>query len=161
MDTMLALGSNLGDRLENLRRAVHELVRSDALRVERLSSVWETPPVPEGQPSFYNAVVRGFTSLEPEELLRRAKAIEAELGRTPTWRWGPRTIDIDILFVGDRRVSTPELTVPHPRIAERAFVLLPLMEVAPSPLPVLGRTARELLDWRSAAAFVRIGPLTL
>jgi len=160
MQAILALGSNLGDRLEHLREAVRQLHESGALQVERLSSVWETPPVPPGQPSFYNAVVLGRTLLEPLALLRRVKAMEANLGRTPTWRWGPRTIDIDILFLGDREVSTPELTVPHPRIAERAFVLLPLMEVYPHPLPKFGRTARELLDWRAASRFVRIGPLS-
>lgn len=126
----LALGSNLGDRQQNIERAVALL--SPRVRVERLSSLYQTRP--EGfreQPMFLNAVLRGRTSLSPQALLRRAKEIEEELGRRPSFPNAPRPIDIDILLYGDRVLDTPELVIPHPRLVERAFVLVPLMEIAP------------------------------
>lgn len=140
----LALGSNLGDRLANLRAALHALEMA-GLRVTATSSVWETDPIPPGQPPYLNAVVRAETALSPQDLLRTAKRIERELGRTPGPRWGPRVVDIDILLYGEERFATAELEVPHPRVAERAFVLAPLAEVTSGPLPVLGRSAAELL----------------
>jgi 2-amino-4-hydroxy-6-hydroxymethyldihydropteridine diphosphokinase len=144
VEAVLALGSNLGDRAANLRRAVEELTNT-GFRLERASSVWETPPYPSGQPPFLNAVVTGETSLSPEELLAAAKAIETRIGRKPTYHWGPRVIDIDILFYGTLQIDLPDLVIPHPLIAERAFVLVPLAEVIRGPLPVLGWTADELL----------------
>jgi 2-amino-4-hydroxy-6-hydroxymethyldihydropteridine diphosphokinase len=140
----LALGSNLGDRLANLRAAVAEL-EERGIAVTARSAVWETPPVPADQPPFLNAALAAETSLEPNALLRELKAIEHALGRRPGPRWGPRPIDIDILFLGGERIETPELTVPHPRIAERAFVLAPLSDIVRGPLPVLGRSPVELL----------------
>ena len=141
---VLALGSNLGDRLGNLRAAV-TLLADAGLRVTARSAIWETAPLPAGQPDFLNAAAAAETRLEPEQLLVVAKGIERALGRRPGARWGPRPIDIDILFFGDRRISLEALEIPHPRIAERAFVLAPLAEVYPGGLPVLGATAAELL----------------
>lgn len=141
----IALGSNLGDRLANLRAAVAALDER-GIAVTARSSVWETPPVPVDQPPFLNAAVAVETSLEPAALLRELKAIEHALGRRTGPRWGPRPIDLDILFYGDERFETPELTVPHPRIAERAFVLAPLSDITRGPLPVLGHSPVELLE---------------
>ena len=141
----LALGSNLGDRLANLRAAVAGL-EERGIAVAVRSSVWETPPVPAGQPPFLNAAVAAETDLDPLSLLRELKAIEHALGRRPGPRWGPRTIDLDILFYGDERIDVPELTVPHPRIAERAFVLAPLGDITRGVLPVLGNSALDLLE---------------
>jgi 2-amino-4-hydroxy-6-hydroxymethyldihydropteridine diphosphokinase len=144
-DVVLGLGSNLGDRAGNLRRAVLYLQR-EGFRVGRRSSIWQTPPVPEGQPSFYNAAVRGEIDRTPEALLDLVKRCERDLGREATYRWGPRVIDVDILFYDGLKVETPGLAIPHPGIAERAFVLVPLAEVYEGPLPVLGLAARELLE---------------
>jgi 2-amino-4-hydroxy-6-hydroxymethyldihydropteridine diphosphokinase len=141
---VLALGSNLGDRAGNLRRAC-ALLAGGGVVLERCSHAWETPPVPADQPAFLNAAVSGQTALGAPELLALAKTIERELGRRPNRHWGPRPIDIDILFYDDARISSEDLTVPHPRIAERGFVLAPLAEAWPGPLPVLGVRALDLL----------------
>jgi len=141
----IALGSNLGDRLGNLRAAIAAL-EAAGIAVVRRSFAWETPPVPADQPSFLNAAVLAETSLPPAALLAELKAIEHALGRRPGRRWGPRPIDLDILFYGDLRLEAPELTIPHPRIAERAFVLAPLAEILEGPLPVLGASALDLLE---------------
>ena len=143
-EVILALGSNLGDRPGNLRRAI-ELLGDEGIAVQRASSVWETPPVPADQPPYLNAAVVAETALTPPELLGAAKRIEHTLGRRPNRHWGPRPIDIDILFYGAEQVDEPGLQVPHVRIAERAFVLVPLSEVVSGPLPVLGATALALL----------------
>lgn len=134
---VLALGSNLGDRLANLRAAVDELQRAGIAVLER-SGIWETPPVPADQPRYLNAAVVAETSLGPGALLAELKRIERYLGRRPERRWGPRPMDIDILFYGEQRMDQPELQVPHPRILERAFVLAPLSDVWRGELPVLG-----------------------
>lgn len=128
----LSLGSNLGDRLGYLTRAAHALTASHTQLVA-VSSVYETAPQGKtDQPAFLNAVVAVETALGPEALLAHLMAAERALGRVRTERWGPRTIDIDLLLFGDQQVSTPVLTVPHPRLHERAFVLVPLLEIAPS-----------------------------
>ncbi len=127
---LLSLGSNLGDRPANLRSAIAAL--APAVRVTRESPVYETAPWGfEDQPSFLNMVVEGETDLPPLELLKFLKTLETELGRTPTFRYGPRLIDLDILFYDDLILETPELTIPHPKLHERAFVLVPLADVAP------------------------------
>ncbi len=141
----LALGSNLGDRLANLRAAVADL-NERGIAVTARSSVWETPPVPAGQPPFLNAAVAAETALDPPSLLRELKAIEHALGRRPGPHWGPRPIDLDILFYGDQHIETAELTVPHPRIAERAFVLAPLSDITRGALPAFALSAVDLLE---------------
>jgi len=144
-DIALALGSNLGDRLAMLRAAVAAL--TPFVTVQKKSAIYETPPAyVTDQPAFLNAVLLGTTGLEPLALLRALKQTEIELGREPSFRNGPRLIDIDILFFGERNVETPELVVPHPRLAEREFALRPLADVAPDwRHPVTGLTVQTML----------------
>lgn len=126
----LGLGSNLGDRLSNLRAAVTAL--PPGVIDLHSSRVYETPPWGfEEQPAFLNQVVTGKTELTPEELLSYVKAIERRMGRRKTRRFGPRVIDIDILFYADWVVNRKSLKIPHPQIAARAFVLVPLADLAP------------------------------
>ena len=141
----LGLGSNLGDRVGNLASAVERL--SQKITIKKLSSVYETEPVYyKEQPLYLNAVLSAVTKLDPFELLRFVKSIESTLGRQPSFRNAPRTIDIDILFYGDQVAETAELIIPHPRIAERAFVLVPLAEIAPRLVhPLLQKKVSELL----------------
>lgn len=141
----LALGSNLGDRMGNLKSAIERL--SQKIKFKKVSSVYETEPLYfKEQPLFLNAVVSAFTQQEPYDLLRFVKSIESDLCRQPGFRNAPRTIDVDILFYGDRIIETRELTIPHPRIAERAFVLVPLAEIAPGLVhPVLQKRVSKLL----------------
>lgn len=133
----LGLGTNLGERLETLEEALRELDAHDEIAVELVSSVYETDPVglpgDDDQPPYLNAVVRVTTTLEPHELLRALHRIEASHGRDRSRerRWGPRPLDLDLLLYGDLEVDEAGLTVPHPRLHERAFVLVPLVEVAP------------------------------
>lgn len=128
----LGLGANLGDREANLREAVRLLGGTPGIEVLRRSSVYETAPVGvTGQPPFLNQVIEVRTTLTPPDLLARALAVEAALGRVRRERWGPRTIDVDILFYGDETLDLPGLTLPHPRLGERAFVLVPLAELLP------------------------------
>jgi 2-amino-4-hydroxy-6-hydroxymethyldihydropteridine diphosphokinase len=132
MLTYLSLGSNLGDRRRNLSLAATRLALMEGVELVRLSSVYETAPWgDEDQPAFLNMVVAARVELEPGELLRRVKALEAALGREETRRWGPRVVDVDILLYGDERVDTAGLTIPHAHMRERQFVLVPLAEVAP------------------------------
>lgn len=140
----LSLGSNLGDRARNLQNAVTSLAPQVQTQIK--SSIYETEPWGySDQPSFLNQVIKGDTSLEPFELLAFLKEIEVLLGRQETFRFGPRIIDLDILFYDDLILDTPTLTIPHPRIAERAFVLIPLAEIDPDlSHPGLKKTIREL-----------------
>jgi 2-amino-4-hydroxy-6-hydroxymethyldihydropteridine diphosphokinase len=132
----LALGSNLGDRLENLRRAAALLGARDGVRLLRSSRVYETDPVGPPQPDYLNVVVEAQTTMPPRGLLKACLGVEDEMGRIRTERWGPRVIDVDILTYGDVEVDEPGLVVPHPRMHERAFVLAPLLELdADPPLP--------------------------
>lgn len=141
----MGLGSNLGDREENLRAALNRISALEGSRVAAVSSFRETPPWGvEQQPSFLNAVAEIRTALEPVDLLRAVKAIEVELGRVPSFRWGPRLIDIDLLAYGDRRLNTGELTLPHPNILARPFVWEPFEEIAPEIVEKLRRAALSL-----------------
>lgn len=129
---IVALGSNLGPRAHNLSFALRELAPLVAV-----SQVFETDPVggPAQQGAFFNLVASLDTALDPHAFLRRCQAIEAAAGRTRDVHWGPRTLDIDVLFFGDRCLCSPDLVLPHPRFAERRFVLAPLHEVAPERCP--------------------------
>lgn len=138
----LGLGSNLGDRQRNLEWAVELLEETPRVRVTRVSSFRVTTPFGvEEQPEFFNAVAEIDTDLDPPALLAAVKAIEARMGRAPTYRWGPRLIDIDILLYDDLRWQSPELTIPHPGLLERPFVREPLAELAPERLEELRRDA--------------------
>ncbi|MEW6354907.1 MAG: 2-amino-4-hydroxy-6-hydroxymethyldihydropteridine diphosphokinase [Planctomycetota bacterium] len=143
----IGLGSNVGDREENLRGALALLRESGGIEVTKVSSFHETAPVggpPQGK--FLNAAAEVRTALAPEELLDRLQAIERNLGRERTVKWGPRTVDLDILLYGDVVIQTERLTVPHPLMHERRFVLGPLNEIAPGAVhPVFGKTVSELL----------------
>jgi 2-amino-4-hydroxy-6-hydroxymethyldihydropteridine diphosphokinase len=129
---LIGLGSNVGDRLQFLQRAVKHLGATIGVQVRDVSSVYETEPVgPAAQAWFLNAVVAVDTSLSPVTLLQQTQAIERALGRETTYRWGPRTIDLDILLYGDTQINTATLTIPHAELCHRAFVMIPLLELAP------------------------------
>ena len=143
----LGLGSNLGDRMRELREAMALLERA-GLSVVRMSTVRETPPWGKlDQPAFLNAVVELDVGLMgPRELLQLARSIEDAHGRQRTERWGPRRLDLDILRFGDRAVGGPDLTIPHPRIGERGFVLVSLAELEPEWRLPSGLTVRQALS---------------
>src|SRR5262249_42116160 len=124
----LGIGSNLGDRLARLQEAVDGLATIDAVAVVGVSDVYETAPIGPAQPDYLNAVVAVDTMLTPSELLEVGQGLERVAARVRGERWGPRTLDVDVLLVGDERVDTPQLQVPHPRLLERAFVLVPLAD---------------------------------
>ncbi len=140
----LSLGSNLGDRLNNLRKAISLL--PPKVKVSQQSSIYETEPWGyTDQPTFLNQVIKAETDLEPTSLLAFVKSLETSLGRQESFRFGPRSIDLDILFYDKFVMNTPQLTIPHPRIAERAFILVPLAEIAPDLVhPILNKTIQLL-----------------
>jgi 2-amino-4-hydroxy-6-hydroxymethyldihydropteridine diphosphokinase len=142
---LLGLGANLGDREANVERALALL--EDAGGPFERSPLYETAPWGDlDQPPFLNLVARGHTSLPPEALLARCQAAERSVGRTPTRRWGPRIVDVDILAYGTMVIDLPNLQIPHPRLHERGFVLVPLADLAPDwRHPRLDNTAAELL----------------
>jgi 2-amino-4-hydroxy-6-hydroxymethyldihydropteridine diphosphokinase len=141
----LALGSNLGDRFANLQAATAAL--PPAIRVLHQSPVYETLPWGlTNQPNFLNMALKGETTLAPLELLNHLKHLETNLGRLPAVRWGPRRIDMDILFYDGLILDTPGLIIPHPHLHERAFVLVPLADLDPDLVhPLFGKPVRELL----------------
>lgn len=140
----LALGSNLGDRLERLREAVRLLEEIEGVDVVRSSRVYETDPVGPPQPAYLNAVIEVETSRSPVELLEACRAVEDALGRIRGERWGPRTIDVDVLTFDEQTVDEPDLQIPHPRMHERGFVLVPLGELDDDPMLPGGRTLSNL-----------------
>ncbi|MBI4376673.1 MAG: 2-amino-4-hydroxy-6-hydroxymethyldihydropteridine diphosphokinase [Elusimicrobia bacterium] len=141
----LLLGGNEGDRLRNLDQAVRSLLILPGTRVLARSRVYETAPIGPADRPFLNQALEIETSLSPMGLLVECKRIEAEAGRRPGLRWGNRPLDIDILSYGRLRLRTPWLTIPHPRIAQRAFVLAPLRELAPRWAPDGRRSVAALL----------------
>ena len=143
----IGIGSNVGDRVENLRQALEHL--DGIMSLERLSATYETAPrYVLDQPPFLNMAVGGDTPLEPLLLLEQLKKFEIDIGRLPTEeRYGPRAIDLDILFYGSDVVNEPGLSIPHPLMAEREFVLRPLADIAPNfRHPVMGRSVAEILS---------------
>jgi len=144
MKVVIALGSNLGNREENIELSVAEL--NKIIDVTHLSTLYETDPVggPQ-QPDYLNAVLIGESELAPQELLKAALSIESELGRVREVHWGARTIDIDLIVLGELLISSPELEIPHPRAHQRAFVLEPWLEIDPSAqIPGYGSVAQLL-----------------
>ena len=141
----LGVGTNLGDRQANIRAALQKLADLPTIQLMRVSPLYETAPVGvTDQPDFLNLVVAAGTSLAPQALLDALLHIENQMGRVRTERWGPRVIDLDLLLYGDAQVALPGLTVPHPRLRERAFVVVPLAEVAPD--LVLPRDGKRVAD---------------
>ncbi len=141
----LSLGANLGNRAETLRAAVQRIAAKDGVTLCAVSSLYETAPWGKtDQPAFLNIAVSLKTMLLPEAVLALTQTVETELGRVRHERWGPRTIDIDILYIEGVERHTPALTLPHPYMTERAFVLVPMAEIAPD-LVVKGRTVEQ---WR-------------
>ncbi|MCB9418404.1 MAG: 2-amino-4-hydroxy-6-hydroxymethyldihydropteridine diphosphokinase [Ardenticatenaceae bacterium] len=143
---LLSLGTNLGERRHNLRRAVQQL--DEEMVVTAVSPVYETEPWGEpDQPDFLNICLAATTTQTPRQLLKSIKQIELDLGREATYRWGPRLIDIDIIFYDDIVMAEEGLNIPHARLADRAFVLTPLADVAPDWVhPITGKTVVEMLN---------------
>lgn len=141
----IALGANLGDCRTTLEAALEALERSPGVHVRRRSRWHRTTAVGPPQPDYLNGCAVLEVELEPEQLLERLLAVETHFGRVRTERWGPRSLDLDLLLMGQRRLDTPRLQLPHPRLRERAFVLVPLAEIAADWLdPVTGRSVADL-----------------
>jgi 2-amino-4-hydroxy-6-hydroxymethyldihydropteridine diphosphokinase len=150
----LSLGTNLGEKEKNIEHALRLLLKE--VKVRKTSSLYETEPVGfKDQPWFLNMVLEGDTGLSAEELLRFVKGIESEMKRVKTMRNGPRIIDIDILLYEDERIETEELTVPHPRMLQRAFVMVPLNEISPD-LVISGQSIKDIMkNFKGEAVFER------
>ena len=157
MIAYIGIGANLGDARANVEDALTRLAALPATRVTARSSLWKTAPIDSSGDDYINAVARIDTSLAPADLLDAVRAIELAHGRERPYRNAPRTLDLDILLYGDARIDTPSLTVPHPRMHQRAFVLAPLAEIAPDAviadigaladlLPAVADQAIERLD---------------
>ena len=144
----VSLGSNIGDRLRFLQKAVDALGNASGFKVRAASPVYETEPVgKKDQRRFLNAAVELESLLSPDSILVKLKQIERAVGRTPSQRWGPREIDLDLIYIGDLVVQSPTLTLPHPEAAVRRFVLAPLAEIAPNFVdPLRKRTLRDMLS---------------
>ena len=154
----LALGSNLGDRLANLKQAIDSL--TPQMEVKAKSSVYETPPWGyEDQPKFLNQVIKAKTYLDPEPLLKHLKRLEVALGRKESFPNGPRLIDMDILFYDDLVLNNPSLVIPHPRLHERGFVLLPLMDISPDLVhPINQKSVREMMAGCDVVGIEKLAP---
>ena len=158
----VGLGGNLGDRLAHLRAALDGVEALDGVSVAAVSSTYESEPVGYlDQPLFLNAAVALHCSLSPVELLTGLFSVEQRQGRQRTIRWGPRTLDLDLLLWGDRIVDTAQLQLPHPRLLERGFVLVPLLEIAPDLRhPVTGRRlAEHAAELTGESGLRMVGPL--
>jgi 2-amino-4-hydroxy-6-hydroxymethyldihydropteridine diphosphokinase len=153
----LSLGTNLRNRAANLKRAIASL--PPQMTVKSKSKVYETPPWGyTEQDKFLNQVVKVTTYLEPEKLLKHIKRMEVAMGRKATFRYGPRLIDIDILFYDEEILATPSLTIPHPNLHERGFVLLPMMDIAPDLVhPVKKKSIRELVGFCEMGGIKQFG----
>jgi 2-amino-4-hydroxy-6-hydroxymethyldihydropteridine diphosphokinase len=153
---VLGLGGNVGDTRALMRGAIERLAAKPGIEVSAVSALYRTPPWGKtDQPPFLNAAVKIETDLSPQELLSAVLSVERTLGRERKERWGPRTIDVDILLYGARTVDVPGLRVPHPRLTERAFALAPLVDVMPE-AEVSGRPAREWLAASDRADMERV-----
>lgn len=158
----IGFGSNLGDKRTNCLKGLRALKAHGKVKLLRLSSLWRTEPVGfRCQDWFLNGVVEVATELSPRELLELMKEVERKVGRKETFRWGPRTLDLDLLLCGQKVVQEEDLQVPHPRLHQRAFVLVPLVEIAPEAYhPILRKTAKELLQELNDPAEVQyFGPI--
>jgi len=144
----IGIGSNLGDKLHHCEKGISEILKIDRHRLLAKSSLFKTQPIGyTSQDWFVNGVIKIETDLDALELFRTLKTIESQLGRTETFRWGPRTIDLDILFFDDVEIHTEELQIPHPQIQNRQFVLIPLAEIDRNLIhPVLKKPIQELLN---------------
>ena len=156
MAIYIALGANLGDRRANLLAALEAL--PPIVHVDAVSSIYESPPQPPAPPPpYYNAAIRVTTELEPEGLLRYLKQVEHALGRTPSERWAPRLIDLDIALYDDRTMESERLQIPHPRLPERAFVLRPLLDLDPDLIhPLTGERLQLLLEQISEEGLTKV-----
>ncbi len=152
----MCLGSNLGDREKNLERAL-SLLRKKGVRIIQLSSVFETQPVDlPSQPWFFNQVIEIETGIDPSGLLDLVKGIEESMGRNTLIQKGPRVIDIDILLAEDKVIHTRKLSIPHPRLSERNFVLIPFAEISPETVhPLLKETIQSLLEKSNDRSIVK------
>jgi 2-amino-4-hydroxy-6-hydroxymethyldihydropteridine diphosphokinase len=144
----IGIGSNIGDKVERCRNAISSVLAFDNHRLLARSSLYKTQPLGyTAQDWFVNGVIKIETDLQAQELLRSLKALESSLGRQETFRWGPRTIDLDLLFFDDEQIHSEELEIPHPRLHDRQFVLIPLAEIEPHLVhPVFKKTIQEILD---------------
>jgi len=144
----IGFGSNLGDKIAYCEKAIAEILGLDNHKLLAKSSFYKTQPVGyRAQDWFVNGVIKLESDLEPQDLLRALKEVEARLGRTETFQWGPREIDLDLLLYEDQIIQTSQLQVPHPRIQERQFVLIPLVEIAQGLVhPVLKKSIRKILE---------------
>jgi len=152
----IALGGNLGNTQQVLFDAIKVLHSSSGIAVTAESAFYKTSPIGPPQPDYLNACVLADTTLAPKALLARLLAIENQFGRVRKERWGARSLDLDLLFFGDQIIDFPQLTVPHPRLHERAFVLVPLADISPNwPHPVFGKTTVQLLNQLSADGSIK------
>lgn len=141
-----SLGSNIGEKADNIRTALARLDIEPGIQINKISHFYKTAPWGiKNQDWFINSCAMGYTNLSPHELLRICKKVEIQMGRIPNIRWGPRLIDIDILFYGDRKIDTDQLTLPHPEIWNRPFILIPLAEIMDNQ-SIVGRTVNEAVS---------------
>ena len=153
----LSIGTNLGDKLNNIRRLFKRIRRDNSIRISSISSVYETEPVGfEQQDNFYNLCMIGQTDLKPLALLQYIKRTEKELGRKSTVKWGPRLIDVDILFYDDLILNEKKLKIPHPEIQNRRFVLVPLHELNPDLMcPGINKKISAILETTNKSIYIK------